>query len=240
MKFSYMKCYPNGLKIATEPKFSIMDRTSRDEYFQHLRDVYGVMTEEKGGLWRTVRRIKMMIRDYALSNDLPWFCTLTLREQVYERDEFKRIVSQWCENVRKRHMPDFKYIILYERHEKGGWHAHCLFSEDVSKYMVYAQMRRSKRLTSLVKSYNFSLWKKGFSTCERVEDPERVSTYILKYITKDLEIEKGKRNYLCSKNLDVPIVLRDVEITDVDKTKIEEYQYFLVYKMADTAIVDYI
>ncbi|WP_159740455.1 rolling circle replication-associated protein [Erysipelothrix aquatica] len=243
MKFSYVKYYKNGLVIATEPRYKTMDKTSRDEFFNSLAERYGCFEEtsaNNGNLYRTVRRIRATIRDYVLSNDFVWFCTFTFKEQTTDRDKIVSQINDWCKYIKKKYVNDLKYIILLERHKSGAFHAHALLCDKATPYMKFAQKRSSAKLTAPVDSYNFELWKKGFSTCEYIEDKERVSTYILKYITKDVEITPGRKNYFASRNLDKPIIMKDVVIDDVDFTKIESYEYFLVYKMATTDIVDYL
>ena len=54
---------------------------------------------------------------------------------------------------------------------------------------------------------SFRSFKYGFTTVSKIEDTQKVSSYITKYITKELiSATKGKHRYLYSKNLEVPKV----------------------------------
>ena len=56
------------------------------------------------------------------------------------------------------------------------------------------------------KIYNIPLWKYGFSTATVIRDPSRASSYITKYVTKDLcRVLPNQHRYLASQNVDKPI-----------------------------------
>ena len=56
------------------------------------------------------------------------------------------------------------------------------------------------------KIFNLPLWKYGFSTATRVSDSSKASSYITKYITKDVShILRNQHRYLASQNTDRPI-----------------------------------
>lgn len=70
--------------------------------------------------------------------------------------------------------------------------------------------------------YNVGNYSLGFSTATRVQDTSRASSYLSKYITKDLtEGTFGKKRYWASRNLDLPMeyIMRipDGRITDLKK-----------------------
>lgn len=56
------------------------------------------------------------------------------------------------------------------------------------------------------KIYNIPLWKYGFSTATIIRDSSKASSYITKYITKDLShILQNQHRYLASQNIDKPL-----------------------------------
>ena len=56
------------------------------------------------------------------------------------------------------------------------------------------------------KIYNLPLWKYGFSTATIIRDSSKASSYITKYITKDLShILQNQHRYLASQNTDKPL-----------------------------------
>lgn len=56
------------------------------------------------------------------------------------------------------------------------------------------------------KIFNLPLWKYGFSTATKINDLSKASSYITKYITKDIShILQNQHRYLASQNADRPI-----------------------------------
>jgi len=52
--------------------------------------------------------------------------------------------------------------------------------------------------------YNLSNFEWGYTTATRIQDPVRVSTYIAKYLTKEITVPKGRKRYWASRNLVKP------------------------------------
>ena len=223
--FTNKKIYPNG-----------------DIHYSHKKEI-----QKKGSpqtppeknivlnIERSQRRIKSTIKDYVLCNDFTWFVTLTDKDQLHDRDVFSKRIRKWAENIKQRHYQHLDYIIIIEQHKSGAWHAHALFNDVVSEHMVFAKKRYSKKTKKRHDSYNFSKWNFGFSTAEKIEDKEKVASYIMKYITKDLFVEKNKQAYYCSQGLLLPIKEQGeyhLEITD--KTKYYDNYIFRSYKQEKT------
>lgn len=85
-----------------------------------------VNTDNSICLEKSISRSKRVIREYALCNDFEWFCTFTISSQYADR-----MSLQSCEdNIRRRlksykqYHKDFKYLLIPEKHEKGGFHFH--------------------------------------------------------------------------------------------------------------------
>lgn len=145
-------------------------------------------------------RSKNMVYYLARSNVWDWFVTLTLDEKKIDRYDFSVVskkVRKWFDNLRQRKSPDMYYLIVPEQHKDGAWHFHGLIGGCKGLSFVDSGKKDVKGKPI----YNFEDWKYGFSTATAVEDTEKVSSYISKYITKTLcESTPGKQRYWVSNN----------------------------------------
>lgn len=143
---------------------------------------------------------------YKLTRQCKWeyFITLTYASSVVDRYDFDlcmKKANNWFKNQHKRYAPDLQYIFVPEQHKDGAWHIHGLLARVGTMSFVY-----SGHIVKDKKIYNLTGWKFGFSTATEVEDVVRVSSYITKYITKDLcACTKGKKRYYRSRNIPEPI-----------------------------------
>ena len=162
---------------------------------------------------RTINQIYMLSR----ANRWDYFITLTIDLQKLDSTDFNLISQKlniWTNNLKKRYAPDLKYIIVPELHkDKRKWHFHGLFANIgkmsldfsgkvcIGKY-IYDYVQKP----FATKIYNIPLWKYGFSTATVIRDPSRASSYITKYVTKDLcRVLPNQHRYLASQNVDKPI-----------------------------------
>lgn len=153
------------------------------------------------------RRTVNKIHDLARCEKWTMFYTLTFSSDVVDREDFwacMKKARKWFDNIRQRKAHDIKYLIIPELHaDKKSWHIHGLVCNDAGVSYVDSGKRDKHGKTI----YNVEKWKFGFSTATRVEDTQKVSSYVLKYITKDLcENSLGQRRYFRSNNLQEPIV----------------------------------
>lgn len=143
------------------------------------------------------------VYDYARANMWEWFFTLTFnpdKVDSFNYDEVTQKLSKWVRNLR-RVCPDMKYVVVPEQHKSGRWHFHGLFSNVDELRMVDSGYTDASGKTI----YNVGNYSLGFSTATRVEDSGRASSYLSKYITKDLaDSTFGKKRYWASRNLDLP------------------------------------
>lgn len=158
--------------------------------------------EKKGESLRvSMTRTKNMIYYLARSNVWDWFVTLTISPDAkIDRYNFKDCsdkVRKWFDNLRQRKALDMFYLIVPERHKDGAYHFHALMG-GCDGLDFKDSGRRTKDGQTV---YNLANWKYGFSTATAVTDTSRVSSYISKYITKDLcAVTMGKRRYWASNN----------------------------------------
>lgn len=154
---------------------------------------------------RTIQKIYEITR----SNEWEYFVTLTFNPEKVDSYNYAEVVkklSVWLMHLKKRYAPDLKYIIVPELHESGRFHFHGLFSDIGNMTLIDS----GHHLPDGEVIYNLGNYNLGFTTATRIKDESRVSSYITKYISKDLcSVTSGKKRYWCSRNL--------------EKVKIDEY-----------------
>lgn len=162
----------------------------------------GEVNEEK--LLNNLRRARNTIKELALCNDWDYFCTLTLDKSKMDRynlSEFNKRLGQFIRDERKRTGCNIKYLLIPEQHKDGAWHIHGLLKGLPKDSLVPVQrdLRRKRQ------AYNWIGYSKkfGFSDLEKIEDIDRVSSYITKYVTKNLGkgTEQEKKSYYASRGL---------------------------------------
>lgn len=151
---------------------------------------------------------------YNISRQCEWkyFITLTFDMKKVDRYDYSLCMgkaNKWFMNQKNRYARDLQYVFVPEQHKDGAWHIHGLIAQcDGMKFVYSGKKNKGKTV------YNLDGWKNGFSTAvpigETRKDILKVSTYITKYITKDLcQITKGKKRYYRSQNIPKPIVTVD-------------------------------
>ena len=185
-------------------------------------------TEQKSEdtrLSESVSRSKRMIYEYAVCNPFDFFFTGTLDEKKYNRydlETFHEALTQWIRNINRKHHCDIGFIIVPEQHKDGAFHIHALL-RGIPQKMLHRFVIGDKMGTALadkVKNgkpvYNWIQYSKKFGFCslEPIKNPEAVSIYITKYITKDLmkSVPKGKQCFWHSKDLKCAKVIMKGEV----------------------------
>ena len=164
----------------------------------------------------SIKRTRKKVYDYAKSNEWEWFVTFTFspdKVNRYDYDECTKYLSKWFNNL-KRSSPALSYLVVPEQHKDGAYHFHGLFSGINERQIVwpgkYVVKRvrglRSKFVRTKEKIYKIGSYKLGWMTATKVRELEKVTSYITKYITKDmLNGLHGRKRYWCSRNLVLPL-----------------------------------
>lgn len=140
----------------------------------------------------SVSRSRRNIRELALCNDFEYFCTFTINSNSCDRYS----VDDCQKNLRKilkafkRKSPDFIYLIITEKHLDGAFHFHGLCSKPFDLYINKNGYYSSSSFDSL-----------GFNSFSKIESKEKVSNYILKYVTKDCVRNSAGTTYISSRGL---------------------------------------
>lgn len=154
---------------------------------------------------RSYRRTKNKIYDIVKSNHWEWFFTLTFNpEKVdsFDYDLTSKKLSKWLNNMRVK-CPDMSYMVVPEQHQSGRWHFHGLFAN--VENMVFVDSGISDKQGRTV--YNVGKYRFGWSTATQITDVSKASSYLTKYVTKELcDTTKGKKRYWNSRNIQLPQV----------------------------------
>ena len=161
---------------------------------------------------RSMRRARAKLRQLALANDFRWFVTLTLDPSKVDSCDGAAVVKKlnaWCSNAVQRH--GLRYILVPERHKKGGIHFHGFFNDSLEavdsgtiKPPRGGKPRKPKSAAQRAEwlanggqiVYNLPGWSLGFTTAMELygEYPAAVA-YVCKYIGKDGEKPAGRWYY---------------------------------------------
>ena len=168
----------------------------------------------------SLSRARARVFELAMCNEFRHFCTFTLNKEFKDRDnltEFRKSLSMLFRNINRERSEDekIKYLLIPERHKKGGWHIHGLLTGlsteeggDLVEFKLSDHI--PKKLKKMIKKgetiYNFPRYadKFGYFTATQIKDMNACSVYLTKYITKDLGItllEKGQHLFFASQGL---------------------------------------
>lgn len=142
---------------------------------------------------RSRRRARTAVRRLALSNEFRWFVTLTLDEKKIERydgSEVMRQLRSWLDNMVRRE--GLQYVLVPERHKKGGIHFHGFFN-DCPALAEVDSGHKDKRGHTI---YNLERWSYGFTTAIELYGSYHAAVgYVCKYIGKQDEKIGGRWYY---------------------------------------------
>lgn len=159
-------------------------------------------------LSKSIRRTKTTISDLVRCNDWEYLATFTFDKAKidrYDETACKKALSTWFNNI-QRNYGKFDYIAVPEKHKDGALHVHTMINGYKAKLIPAINprtgeiLRRSGRPQFNAPSYTF-----GFTNFDPIGDKTRTSSYIRKYITKDIVGDNtGKKRYWHSKGLKTP------------------------------------
>ena len=160
---------------------------------------------------RYIYQVRTKIKDYILNNHFDTFWTLTFDPKICDEaieDEYRyEEMRKWLHKMRARHRRNsdekFNYIAIPERHKSGQIHWHMLTGG------LDVELIDSGKTYKKQKIYNCPDWEHGFTNVQLMRSKSKISSYVTKYITKDLlysPVRKNKRKYWSSKGLSLPDV----------------------------------
>ncbi len=156
-------------------------------------------------------KVKTKIKDLVLNNHFDMFWTLTFDPKKCDEatsDEYRfEEMRKWLDKMRARHRrksdEKFNYIAIPERHKSGQIHWHMVTGNLEPNLVDSGKKYKDNKI------YNCPDWQHGFSNVQMMRSKSKISSYVTKYITKDLlntPARKNKRKYWSSNNLTLPDV----------------------------------
>lgn len=172
---------------------------------------------------RSLRRTKTLISDIVLCTDFDMFATFTFSEDRQDIQKCKRKMSDWLKSQQKLH-GKFKYLIVPELHkDQKSLHFHALLKNYTGK------IKDSGKKINNRKAYNITSYKKGFSSVIKIDNIEKVSSYVKKYITKDMpKIGKSNKKFWNSKGLQRPQIMYNIHLEEYELKKVYEQEFFTI------------
>lgn len=184
-------------KTYEKGELSEQEKQEREQY----KEQFGFLSDKSK--YVSIHRTKDKIYQIANCNTWSYFATLTFKDEEIRTDikkckkQLRYFLNKYAaKRIEKSGRSDFKYLFVPERHEKGGFHFHGLITEVSEDELIEKK-----------DGYMWKAWKYGISDLSEVRDMERISTYITKYITKDIETQIdqiGTSRYIASRNCNTP------------------------------------
>lgn len=180
--------------------------------------------KEKDSNYKLQKAIDNMIKtrskiyDIARNNGFNYFITMTYNKEKVDRYSFQECsakIRKFMNNFAVRNKetcPNFKYLIVHEKHKDGAFHYHGLIYLESKDTLTFHKKIKGGNI------YNWEKWKNGFSTVSEIKNLEATRKYILKYVLKDIDIDyvKGQRRYYCSQNCERPVKQSYMLENDID------------------------
>lgn len=155
---------------------------------------------------KSLSRTKQKINFYGRCYIWEWFITLTFDPSKCDRTNFNQCMKRirnWLQNLRQKFAPNLKYLCVPELHsDLTSWHAHILLADTGNIKFTDSGHCDPNTAASI---FNLPQWRFGFSTATRITSTHRVTTYIMKYVTKEsMFLAKNAHKYYVSNNLPRP------------------------------------
>jgi hypothetical protein len=184
------------------------------------------------------KRSKNAIFEIAAANEWKYMVTFTVDKDKcdrYDREAVKKAFSGWLYDMSKR--KGLKALIIPEYHKDKAIHFHGLINDSLDmvhsgtykiegekKPVKESTLRRrglSQRAENVKDVFNVKGYKLGFSTAVPLDgNVTRVSYYMTKYCTKDLEKIFGSYYFCVGKvNRHLPFCICNMDIEDLKRLK---------------------
>lgn len=194
------KVYPDGTE---QYMYSERERRVLHDKKDAVKDGSSV---ERGEVFNR-KQAMQRVYDLARSNNWDWFLTMTFDGSTVDRysyDDCVNALKRWTDIM---YHQGNKWLIVPEQHKDGAYHFHGLVSgrlkltPGINPYTGKEILDKSGRPV-----YNVTNYRYGFTTVTSVSDSKKASGYLSKYLSKSLQVPKGKKRYWASKSLQRPAV----------------------------------
>lgn len=193
-----MRTFPDGtvnLKVMPCP---YLLGTEKDECSSS-----GVHSLDEQASWKRIScyKSKQLIFDLAKSNYWDYFVTLTYSPQKVDRYDYEQVYRKTRSFFRYlQRIGGCSWLLVPELHKDGAIHVHGLVSGPIP-LLDSGHKDRAHRTV-----YNAVGYHLGFTMFTRVSDQSRVSSYMTKYVTKEMlsAVPPGRRRFWSSRGLMKP------------------------------------
>lgn len=194
-----VKHFPNG-----KDQYCYYETPKECDYKVEKREHTGQAVERKE--YENARRAVQKVYDLAHCNDFDYFVTLTFdgtKVDRYNYDACADALKMFTDIMRHN---GNKWLIVPEQHKDGAYHFHALVSGKLSLTEAINPHTRNKILDKQGRQvYNVCNFKYGHTTATSISDHTRTATYIAKYLTKEIQVPKGRKRYWASRSLSKPV-----------------------------------
>lgn len=207
---SVIKIYPDFVRLTKFKTPYLARRFDYDERrYGETKKHVGVVDSEDYELI-SLRRAKTILIDLTLTNHFDLFATFTFAKDRQDVDAKKRQMAYWLNNQRILH-GKFLYLVVPEFHkDKKALHFHGLFSGYNGNLVDSGHVQKGRVI------YNILSYRAGFTTAVKIDDLEKVSSYVTKYITKDMPRFRNKQRYWRSNGLKLPLKIINPRLSESD------------------------
>lgn len=173
---------------------------------------------------RSLRRSKTLISDIVLCTEFDMFATFTFKQDRQDLKKCKTKMSEWLHSQQKTY-GKFQYLIVPEFHkDKKSLHFHGLLKN------YKGQLTKTTKKINNRTAYNIKSYKKGFSTVIKIDNVEKVSSYIKKYITKEMpSTGKNCRKFWNSRNLPRPEIHYNIDLKQHELTEVYTQEFYKIF-----------
>jgi hypothetical protein len=216
------KIYPEEVKFfqfkkpLKIPKIGL-ENTSKLEKPEKLEKTEDQIADNRD---RSLRRTLQQMQDIVKCNEFNWFATFTFdpkKHPAYDEKYCSDKMRNWLKNQQRLH-GHFNYILVREPMKDGKWHFHALLGAFTGDFYETGKLRGADNH----KMYKITSWQKnyGFADMEPIANKQKLTSYIMKYIQKDIDIVGfGKKRFWASNGLNLPPKRYDDELEELAKSK---------------------
>ena len=164
-----------------------------------------ISTSTEKTYYNNISRSKRSVKELSLCNDFNFFVTITINNDYnrYNIDNAFYFLSKFCKKY-KRKFSTFSYLFIAEYHKNGAIHFHglCNLPFDAIQLDLYRRTIKNQKDDRFYHTFSSLIFDNfGRNTFDYITSKDKISSYILKYITKDCIRTSSHRLYTCSRGL---------------------------------------
>lgn len=199
----HVQFYSRNIEREDNKDINLREDIINDSQFEQQEIIERSEEEKARCIKVSQNRSKNNLYKIARSNKWDYFITLTFDRNKVDSSNYQLVqkkLKTYMSNLRRRN-PDLKYLFVPEFHKDGiHYHFHGLLAN--CNDLIFVDSGHKDFLNNTI--YNITNWSFGFTTATIVKDSSRVSSYIGKYITKDLlNTLPNQHRYYASRNCNV-------------------------------------